>query len=580
MYCNEGNELDNDHWAYMVGIWRDEPGMFLEARYLSAELINHRDTRNPPHRTLLQEAIHHGCSEIFHLLMKNNTLNVNVADDNGYTALHYAVSKKDLNLIKQLVSLEADLNLRDNEGLSPLMLAWKDNENAICLYLLGSGADISLDYFEGENGPQEFYEFFDDLNLHIDTWVCKDNIDKPKILHLLMRDPQYMELARMAFELGAYADVTDWQDQTPMHYASAHNNIEGIHLLMKHGAEVNKLSHLWISPLWCAVDNEYPDTVACLLKDYQAKPITNKDFSAPAMSRLHHTLLDLFPDMPEARESAKALYTRPCLHTACMLGSYSIIKMLLNYGAGVAELNDQGHTPLFISADNGDITLTELLLNNKANVNWQAKDGATALHYSASAGKAALSKLLLQHNADINKKNHQGNTPLHYATQSGAFELVQLLLDNGADIDAQNAAGLTPLHVACTQFSRESIQTVTVLLAGGADIHIIDNQKRSAREIAHKQSSFNVYFLLATQEKLDAQQQQAKANIANDVARSPVRKRKVLSKSNNNNNNLSSPPFKLFESSNNNPLLFTTQLNSSRLIKPEKEEISSKCFIL
>jgi ankyrin repeat protein len=79
-----------------------------------------------------------------------------------------------------------------------------------------------------------------------------------------------------------------------------------------------------------------------------------------------------------------------------------MIKLLINNGADVNAINNDGYTPLMVALSNNyDKDIIELLINN---------------------------------GADVNAINDYWNTPLIYAlTSINDKDIIQLLLDNGAD---------------------------------------------------------------------------------------------------------------------------------------------------
>ena len=62
-------------------------------------------------------------------LLKREDIDVNARDEDRHTALTWAVDKGDLNIIRELLgNPNLDLNPVDDDGLSPLILACKPNE--------------------------------------------------------------------------------------------------------------------------------------------------------------------------------------------------------------------------------------------------------------------------------------------------------------------------------------------------------------------------------------------------------------------------------------------------------------------
>ena len=64
---------------------------------------------------------------------------INVQDDKGYTPLMYAITNHNLQMVEFLVEQGADINLNNNEGDSPLKIAYKFSRD-IAEYLFEKGA--------------------------------------------------------------------------------------------------------------------------------------------------------------------------------------------------------------------------------------------------------------------------------------------------------------------------------------------------------------------------------------------------------------------------------------------------------
>ncbi len=73
-------------------------------------------------------------------------------------------------------------------------------------------------------------------------------------------------------------------------------------------------------------------------------------------------------------------------------------------------------------------------------------------------------------------------SPLHSASHNNHPATVQLLLDYGADIDKQsNCNGNTPLHTAA---SMGHVEVVKVLLDAGADTTLVNDENKTAEDLA------------------------------------------------------------------------------------------------
>lgn len=89
------------------------------------------------------------CIEI--LLREKKTVNPNEKDSQGRSALTYAVYSEDLTPAQQLLAANADLNVADNNGNTPLMNAIKAKNDRAALLFIQNGADLTLLNAEGKN---------------------------------------------------------------------------------------------------------------------------------------------------------------------------------------------------------------------------------------------------------------------------------------------------------------------------------------------------------------------------------------------------------------------------------------------
>jgi ankyrin repeat protein len=75
----------------------------------------------------------------------NNSIDINVRDPNGKTALHFAAQSKNLQMVRFLIQRGADNNAKAFRNVTPLMLsldmAWAHSD--IALELVQAGADVS-----------------------------------------------------------------------------------------------------------------------------------------------------------------------------------------------------------------------------------------------------------------------------------------------------------------------------------------------------------------------------------------------------------------------------------------------------
>jgi ankyrin repeat protein len=158
---------------------------------------------------------------------------------------------------------------------------------------------------------------------------------------------------------------------------------------------------------------------------------------------------------------------------AAELGYMNILEELVKGGGSSSSssqnirleaANDQGVTPLMISAGNGHYEVVQFLLLHSCSDDHYDLDGHNALHYAAITGNARSLALLFSVNTDLQQINHRdknGATPLFNAAAHGHFNIIRLLYYACADQKIANKDKLTPLMIAQMHGHKSIIQFLT-----------------------------------------------------------------------------------------------------------------------
>jgi uncharacterized protein len=418
---------------------------------------------------------------------------VNAAEADGMTALHWAVRGNDAQTVLMLIRAGANVNAASRYGMTPILFAAQNGEPAVIAALLKAGANPNSALPEGQTALM--------------TAARTGNVESIKLL----------------VETGARVDSKEqWQGQTALMWAAAQNNAAAVKTLIGLGADKNERSKLlsfpefkwetsgmvvtvlprggW-TPLMYAARDGAAEAVAALADakaDLNASDpdgttalmyaITNAHFDTAAV------LIEKGAD-PNVVDSTgtTALYSAVDMHTmgpmlsrpspklVDKLDSAEIVKMLIAKGANVnARLKrpiigrhhtptgdaslGEGTTPLARAAKSNDLQLMKMLLDAGADPKLTLKDRTTVLMISSAGGAVVGAyavaipvteessieaiKLCLERGVDINAFNTNGTTAIHSAVQRGAEKVVRYLAEHGAKLDMKNKQGRTPLDIA------------------------------------------------------------------------------------------------------------------------------------
>jgi ankyrin repeat protein len=125
-----------------------------------------------------------------------------------------------------------------------------------------------------------------------------------------------------------------------------------------------------------------------------------------------------------------------------------------------------GSSDLLVAIRNGDHAQVRKLIEAGADVNTVDNDGTTALMHSVIESDLRMMKLLIDKRANVNAKNSQDSTALMYAATNLAK--TRVLLDAGAEVKVRGKRGATPMSVALTTFG--STPVLKLLVSKGAEL--------------------------------------------------------------------------------------------------------------
>jgi ankyrin repeat protein len=408
-------------------------------------------------------------------------VDVNAAQPDGTTALHWAAYHDDLDLVTRLLAAGADVKTANRYGVTPLSLACVNGNAAIITRFLDAGADANAILPGGET--------------MLMTAARTGKVDAVRVLltrgaDVHAKEPRRGQTALMwaaaeghvqtieaLIEAGADFKTPLDSGFTPLLFAVRQNRIPAVKALLKAGADVNEVVKVktnpklpegerplrnGATPLHVAIANGHLELAAELL-EAGADPNSDLQGFAP----LHMLAYVRKPAIGDSD---------PGPEITGNLSSLELVKRLVAKGANVnarmgrrvnltnTRFNEVGATPLLIAAVTADAEYMKALVALGADPLATNNDGSTALMAAAGIGTRSpgedagteeevieAMQAALDFGIDINAVDSHGETAMHGAAYKNLPLAVKFLADKGARIDVwnrRNEWGWTPLTIA------------------------------------------------------------------------------------------------------------------------------------
>lgn len=178
----------------------------------------------------------------------NKKLQVNVPDEDGFTALHHAALNNNVEIVLALIEMESDPNSRDKKGMCPLHMAAWSGRDQIVKTLLENRALVNLPSFSGEtplllasqHGYANVVEIL--MKFNADPTIRNNNLDSPLDAACQFGHTAVVRLLLMRGEVVhmLHQKQVDSRFQLPLHLAAKGGHVDVSRLLIESGADVNQ----------------------------------------------------------------------------------------------------------------------------------------------------------------------------------------------------------------------------------------------------------------------------------------------------------------------------------------------------
>ncbi|XP_059168430.1 serine/threonine-protein phosphatase 6 regulatory ankyrin repeat subunit B-like [Physella acuta] len=330
------------------------------------------------------------------------TKDLNAKDNSGETAIIKVLKNStDNNFINLILDHHPDVNIVDNEGNAPLMLAVQNQSVGIITRILSCKHDVNY----------------------------KNNLGKTALMLAVERK----SLANVKLLLAKYnVNVNDEDNdgnsalmlaikiEKDSYSFNMHQPTDIIQELLRHGADVNHVNNNKTSVLMLAVQKGF--IPAGIYRDIDIGDSKGKTALMYAVERWDND---------------------------------DVVKQLLeHHKADVNVVDNKGETALMKVVKEGRLDKVRILLEHKADIYIQDKQGRTALMWAAKAKcDSDITKLLLKtkpsaqsshqvssHMSALDQTDNKGRTVLMWATKCGDLEVMEFLLGRKISVSLIDAA--------------------------------------------------------------------------------------------------------------------------------------------
>ena len=356
---------------------------------------------------------------------------VDSRNKDGQTPLLLALKNDSTDTVNALLTLGANPDARDASGATALHLAvyWNSSN---CLKLLArSAGDLDPRDFTGKTPLRDAVDKMDAaataflLERGADP-LARDNSGETPLHAAARQDDQ-----RYATALASKAKRIDTRDDsgaTPLLEAVYAENAKSAKVLTNAGSSILARDATGESPLGYALKKGGAILKAVL-----------DDKTARSLDADGHSVLRVIVD------------TKPLVE---------LVELALASGASPDDRDALGRSPLFIAVSKGHLDLVELLYAAGADPFARDVAGETPAALALAAGDDAIRAMF---GKDPDAADYLGETALHHAAAAGLIKAAQSMLALGADTTLVNAAGETAAEVA----TRRGHADLAVILSGG-----------------------------------------------------------------------------------------------------------------
>ena len=456
------------------------------------------------------DAVKAGDHEAVESLLAEQDTDVNAPQAYGETALTWAATRDDSEMVELLMRAGADPNLANDYGITPLSMACTNGNAAMVAELLNAGANPNAAHATGETALMTCARTgnAEAVRLLLDQGAAVDAKESERSQTALMWAVAqgHSEAVKVLVEHGANVNATsatvsvhtpkiinetsghlyDFYNEnvylpevkggfTPLMFAAQTGDVKSLRILLEARADVNGATRNDGSALVQASINGQEEAAVLLLEN-GADPNATDGYGLTALHwalqeglttlvsrpRASNDHLWVHPNMPDLVRALLAHGADPDARINQDFMPYEVTRFGRSLGNYLPQVGLTGSTPFLLAAAVADLTSMHALEEGGADPTLATEEGTTPLMVAAGLGpdrgfrstpeqrKNFLEavKLTVQWGNEVGVVGPEGRTALHGAALNTLTEVVRFLAENGADLEAKDVYGQTAMSLA------------------------------------------------------------------------------------------------------------------------------------